>query len=314
MNFIKGPDSRPAASSWAGAHPQRLRHRPRQADRSGQGGNRGGFEGPQLDRRHRDPLYGQQDPDYRGDRRTVKDKADRRHLLYPGRVRPGRDADCLRSQAGRFPPDRVKPALPLFALTGHLRGHHAGAGGRAAEGSSPSRRCSRSNIDFQGEVITRRTEYDLKRAADRAHILEGSNGRLISSTRSSPPSAPARAGPLRRKPPSWKSSGLTTPRRAPLSLTGWAAGRAGNPQNRGGTGRAGGENPRIPGLTQRLSKIMEVFKKELGRDPRQIRRPPPHRDPGGRRGRRYRGFNPRGGLRRDADPLRVCQTAGFLRL
>ena len=28
-------------------------------------------------------------------------------------------------------------------------------------------------IDFQGEVITRRTEYDLKRAADRAHILEG---------------------------------------------------------------------------------------------------------------------------------------------
>ena len=28
-------------------------------------------------------------------------------------------------------------------------------------------------IDFQGEIITRRTEYDLKKAADRAHILEG---------------------------------------------------------------------------------------------------------------------------------------------
>lgn len=28
-------------------------------------------------------------------------------------------------------------------------------------------------IDFQGEVITRRTQYDLKKAADRAHILEG---------------------------------------------------------------------------------------------------------------------------------------------
>ena len=28
-------------------------------------------------------------------------------------------------------------------------------------------------IDFQGEVITRRTQYDLKKASDRAHILEG---------------------------------------------------------------------------------------------------------------------------------------------
>ena len=51
----------------------------------------------------------------------------------------------------------------------------------------------------------------------------GSNGRSISSTRSSPPSAPARAAYRKQRPPSWKNSGLTTPRRAPLSLTGWGS-------------------------------------------------------------------------------------------
>lgn len=40
-------------------------------------------------------------------------------------------------------------------------------------------------IDYQCEIVTRRTRYDLKKAQERAHILEGLlTGSSISSTRS----------------------------------------------------------------------------------------------------------------------------------
>lgn len=39
-------------------------------------------------------------------------------------------------------------------------------------------------IDYQCEIVTRRTRYDLKKAQERAHILEACSRRLISSTRS----------------------------------------------------------------------------------------------------------------------------------
>ena len=42
-----------------------------------------------------------------------------------------------------------------------------------ARRSSTSSRCSRSSSSFRREVVTRRTRYDLARAEERAHILEG---------------------------------------------------------------------------------------------------------------------------------------------
>ena len=55
-------------------------------------------------------------------------------------------------------------------------------------------------IKFQCEIITRRTRYDLKKAQDREHILEGLPARLTLSTTSSPPFAPAKAVFPKRRP------------------------------------------------------------------------------------------------------------------
>ena len=74
-------------------------------------------------------------------------------------------------------------------------------------------------IDFQGEVITRRTQYDLKKAADRAHILEGLKRQLILSMKSSRRFVPARAVFRKPKRLLWKNSGLMIRRQARLSLT-----------------------------------------------------------------------------------------------
>ena len=46
-------------------------------------------------------------------------------------------------------------------------------------------------LTFQEEVITRRTQYDLRKARERAHLLEGLLSLRTTSTRSSASSAPA---------------------------------------------------------------------------------------------------------------------------
>ena len=63
--------------------------------------------------------------------------------------------------------------LLLHPAPGHRRRHHAGAGRAACPRSCRSRRSSSHYIDFQGEVVTRRTQYDLRKAKEREHILEG---------------------------------------------------------------------------------------------------------------------------------------------
>ena len=74
---------------------------------------------------------------------------------------------------GRDAPDRHQPALQAHRDADHLRHHHARPGGPAAPGGARSSRCCTEFIAFRREVVTRRTKYDLARAEERAHILEG---------------------------------------------------------------------------------------------------------------------------------------------
>ena len=92
----------------------------------------------------------------------------------------------------------------MLALDGGVpKGHDAE--GNAAEIS-----------DFQSQVVRRRTNFDLKKAEERAHILKVCAGPWTLWTRSLPPSAAAKAARLRQKPPSWTNSSLTIPRPRPL--------------------------------------------------------------------------------------------------
>lgn len=76
-------------------------------------------------------------------------------------------------------------------------------------------------VEFQDEVVRRRTQYDLKKAKERAHILEGLKKAPTSWTNSSPPSAPARAVWQKLRLPSWSSSALMTRRQTPSSSCSW---------------------------------------------------------------------------------------------
>lgn len=81
-------------------------------------------------------------------------------------------------------------------------------------------------LAFQDEVIRRRTQFDLKKAEERAHILEGLRravdivDEIIAAIRACKAASP------RQKPPSWKNSVLTTRRQQPSSISSWASWRA----------------------------------------------------------------------------------------
>ncbi len=70
-------------------------------------------------------------------------------------------------------------------------------------------------VEFQDEVVRRRTQYDLKKARERAHILEGLKkatdivDELIATIRA------CKGGMARPRPPSWSASALTTRRLTP---------------------------------------------------------------------------------------------------
>ncbi len=67
-------------------------------------------------------------------------------------------------------------------------------------------------LDFHSQVIRRRTAYELKKAQDREHILEGLRKAVDIVDEISPPSAPARAALQRQRRPLWSVSALTTRR------------------------------------------------------------------------------------------------------
>ena len=103
----------------------------------------------------------------------VKEKRIDRHQRPPGRIRPGRHAHCQLSSSGTpmprwcstscitIPSSRIQWALSCWlSMTVEPK-------------VMTLREILTHYIDFQEEVITRRTQFDLRKAREREHILEG---------------------------------------------------------------------------------------------------------------------------------------------
>ena len=90
---------------------------------------------PQVDRRHRDPLPGQQGALIEKIAELVRDKKHRGHHRHPRRVRPRRHAHRHRAEEGRRPRGRPEQPLEDDAAAGVVRHQHAGDRRRAARRS-----------------------------------------------------------------------------------------------------------------------------------------------------------------------------------
>ena len=65
-----------------------------------------------------------------------------------------------------------EPAVPVHPAAGYGGCHHAGAGPQNPK-ILTLKQMIQKYVEFQDEVVRRRTQYDLKKAEERAHILEG---------------------------------------------------------------------------------------------------------------------------------------------
>ena len=138
---------------------------------------------PDLDLGHRGQDQGAgQRQDHRGHRRCQR------------RVVQGPNRAGHHPQARRPRPGRAQQPVQAHPAADQLRHEHGGPGRRRAPHPQPSS-ALQAYVAHQVEVITRRSEFRLRKARDRAHIVEGLSRRSISSTRSSPPSAPRPTSP-----------------------------------------------------------------------------------------------------------------------
>ena len=89
-----------------------------------------------------------------------------------GRIEPGGDPGGAGARAWRDPGNHPESALQTHPDADDLRCQHAGPRESAPSGGeSPAD--AGEFLRFRREVVTRRTRYDLARAEERAHILEG---------------------------------------------------------------------------------------------------------------------------------------------
>ena len=92
---------------------------------------------------------------------------------YPGPVGRRRHEDRHPAQAGRQRQRRPQQPVQADAATDQFRGQHGGAGQRAGRGRSTLKSALEAYVAHQVDVVTRRSEYRLRRAQARAHIVEG---------------------------------------------------------------------------------------------------------------------------------------------
>ncbi len=109
---------------------------------------------------------------HREDRRAASREDDRGHLRSARRVRSRRHADRHRAEARRSARGRPEQSLQAHAAADDVRHHHAGDRRRPAAGAAAARHLEHF-IEFRREVVRRRTEFELRKAEARAHILEG---------------------------------------------------------------------------------------------------------------------------------------------
>ena len=128
-----------------------------------------------VDRRHRDPVPGEQGAADRADRRARQREEARGHLRHPRRVRPRRHAHRRRAaSADAIAAGRPEQALQADAACSRSFGVIMLAiVDEPAAGADAEATLLRHFIDHRRDVVTRRTLFDLRKAEERAHIARG---------------------------------------------------------------------------------------------------------------------------------------------
>ncbi len=154
----------------------RLQDRPRPPVRARAHHDRGRRQGPPGHRHHRAAVPGEQGAPARAHRRAGAREASSTASRSDG-LRDESDKDGMRVviELKRGEVRRHRAEQPVRA---HADGDRCSASTwsrcrTASRSCSTSRRCSRPFLRHRREVVTRRTVYDLRKARERAHILEG---------------------------------------------------------------------------------------------------------------------------------------------
>ena len=172
MEHIKDRTSPLPASSWPKRHPRRLRHRPRQDHSAGPCYHRRDQEWPYPDHHYGDPVYGQQGPSHREHGRAgqgqahrgitgLNDETNRKGMRIVVDIRKDANAQVILNQLYQY--TQLQDTVGVIML--------------AIDHKVPKvmtlKQMIQKYVEFQDEVVRRRTQYDLKKAKERAHILEG---------------------------------------------------------------------------------------------------------------------------------------------
>ena len=92
---------------------------------------------------------------------------------HPRRVRQVRHARRHRAEARRSARGRAEQPVQADAAAGHLRHEHGGAGRRPAASCCNLKQLLEIFLEHRREVVTRRTVFELRKARERGHVLEG---------------------------------------------------------------------------------------------------------------------------------------------
>ena len=221
--FVKGPDFPTGGSIFrfeqqknpiTGDHrdrrrdPPDVRPRPRPRGHAGPGRLRGGPPRPGGDHRHRAAVPGEQGDPAREDRGPREGQADRRHRRPARRVRPRRHAHLHRDQERRQSAHGAEQPLQAHGDAAGVQPQHARAGRRAAP-DAPPKSVIAHHIEHRREIVRRRTEFDLAKARERAHVLEGLKIALDHLDEVDPARSASRRTSRPRGPTSWRRFGLS---------------------------------------------------------------------------------------------------------
>ena len=159
------------------------KHRPRLGDRARPGRDRR-REGQAPDRHHRSAVPGHQVAHRRGDRRSASRQAHHGHRRLDDECNRKGMRVVVELQRSGDAERRAQPALQAHPAADLVRLQHARARAgddrdgkgrplRSSRRCSRCARCSSTSSSHRKDVVTRRTRYELRKAEERAHLLEG---------------------------------------------------------------------------------------------------------------------------------------------
>ena len=277
MEFVKGPDFPTGGlHPGAGRDPRRLPHRPGLHPDAGQGRDRGG-QARRRDRRHRAALPGERVESVAGEDRPSWSTPAQLEGIRDIKQRVGRARTPSSSSSSSATPTPTSCSTTCYKHT-PLQTNFGVNMVALVDGVPRTLNLAQAltaYVDHQVEVITRRSEFRLRKAQDRAHIVEGLLKALdmidaiIALIRASDDRRRRPRGPHGRALRVQRDPGQAHPRHDPVPPHPPGPVRA-----RGGAGQAAGDHRRARGHPRRPGPAAAGHQGRAGRGPGQVRHSP----------------------------------------